>query len=588
MPNEPGSLSRIFPFVRPYRNRLIGLFALTVLLSVFVMLPPLVMRAIINNVLTGDGRRELFRPLAVCMITLPLLTAFAHYVQTIGIAYLGQRFVYDIRVSLYSHLLSLSQRYFHKNSAGKIANRLMGDSGVVQQMLTAQSINIISDMVCAGFAITATFAINWRLAILLCIIVTIFVANYRMNIGAIRVASKGARSAGDRMSGGVQNRLSGNVAVKSFGTENRENTVFQAHSEATLGLSRQAMLAGNTFSMNTQLIQSLGQSSMYFLGCAMVLSGDLQYGDVVAFSAYAVQLLGPAVRFSELVRQLQNVSIATDRLFEIFEEEPEITTNPNAKPVEKLRGQVDFENVRFHYEEGHPVIRDFSLHVEAGQTIALIGPTGCGKSTILSLILRFYDITGGRLLMDGIDIRDIELPSLRRQFGIVLQEPLLFNVSIFENIRYGRSDASREEIIAAAKVAEIHNFIEGLPDGYDTVMGDSGVEISVGQKQRITIARAVAADPAILIMDEATSALDSDSEQAIQLAMDRVLQNRTCFVVAHRLSTIRNADQIVLLDEGVIAEQGNHEQLMAIPGGRYRELYEKHMGAGVIAEEEEH
>jgi subfamily B ATP-binding cassette protein MsbA len=586
MPTETGSLTRVFRFVRPYRNRLLALFFLTVFLSVLVMLPPLVMRAVINNVLT-EGRRELFPALAICMIALPVLTALARYTQTIGIAYLGQRFVYDIRVTLYQHLMSLSQRYFHKNSAGKIVNRLMGDSGIVQQMVTAQSINIISDLVCATFAISATFLISWRLALLLCVIVTIFVVNYRMNIGRIRTATKGARTAGDRMSGGVQNRLAANVAVKTFGAEPRENLVFHEHSVATLGLGREAMLASNTFSMNTQLIQALGRSSIYFLGCAMVLSGDLQYGDIVAFTAYSMQLLGPAVRFSELVRQLQNVSIATDRLFEVFAEEPEITTDPEAVPTKQLRGEVDFENVSFHYEEGHPVIRDFSLHVEAGQTIALIGPTGCGKSTILSLILRFYDICGGRLSIDGIDIRKIELHSLRRQFGIVLQEPLLFNVSIYENIRYGRSDATREEIIAAAKVAEIHSFIEGLPDGYDTIMGDSGVEISVGQKQRITIARAVASEPSILIMDEATSALDSDSEQAIQKAMDRVLKNRTCFVVAHRLSTIRNADQIILLDDGLIAEKGNHDELMAIPDGRYRELYEKHMGAGVIAEEEE-
>ncbi len=587
MPPQPsGSFTRMLPFVRPYRARLFGLFGLTVMLSVLVMLPPLVMRSVINDVLT-DGQREKFLGLAICMIMLPLLSSFLGYLQTLGIAFVGQRFVYDIRVSLYKHLLRLSQRYFHRNSTGKIVNRLMGDSGTVQQMVTAQSINIISDLVCAAFAISATFLISWRLAILLCIIVTVFVVNYRMTIGRIRVATKGARTAGDRMSGGVQNRLIGNVAVKSFGAEERENLVFHDHSTATLGLGKQAALASNAFSMNTQLIQSLGQSTIYFLGCALVLVGDIQYGDVVAFSAYAVQLLGPAVRFSELVRQLQNVSIATDRLFEIFGEDPEVDTATDAIDAERLTGEVEFQNVSFYYEEGNPVIKEFSLHVKAGQTIALIGPTGCGKSTILSLILRFYDVTGGALLMDGINIRDLDLHCLRRQFGIVLQEPLLFNVSIYENIRYGRPEASREEIIAAATVAEIHSFIETLPDGYNTIVGDSGVELSVGQKQRITIARAVAADPAILIMDEATSSLDSDSEQAIQRAMDRVLVNRTCFVVAHRLSTIRNADQIILLDGGLIAEKGNHQELMALPHGRYRELYEKHMGAGVIHDGEE-
>ena len=339
MPQQTGSFTRMLPYVRPYRMRLFMLFGLTVVLSVLVMLPPLVMRSMINNVLT-DGQREKFLGLALCMILLPVLSSFAGYMQTLGIAFVGQRFVYDIRVALYQHLLRLSQRYFHKNSTGKVVNRLMGDSGTVQQMVTAQSINIISDLVCAAFAISATFLINWRLALLLCIIVTVFVVNYRLTIGKIRTASKGAWAAGDRMSGGVQNRLTGNVAVKSFGAEERENAVFHGHSTTTLGLGKQAALAGNAFSLNTQLIQSMGQSLIYFLGCALVLAGDLQYGDVVAFSSYAVQLLGPAVRFSELVRQLQNVSIATDRLFEIFGEEPEVATAADGSELKrKKRGK---------------------------------------------------------------------------------------------------------------------------------------------------------------------------------------------------------------------------------------------------------
>jgi ABC-type multidrug transport system fused ATPase/permease subunit len=309
----------------------------------------------------------------------------------------------------------------------------------------------------------------------------------------------------------------------------------------------------------------------------------MTYGDVTAFTAYAMQLLGPAVRFSQLISQLQQVSIATERLFEIFDEKPEVVNDPDPV-VMPIKGQVDFKHVQFYYEEGKPVINDFSIHVEPGQTVALIGPTGCGKSTILNLLLRFYDITGGELLIDGVNIKKLDLHSFRKQFGIVLQESLLFSVSIRENIRFSRPTATDEEIEAAAKVAEIHDFIMTLDKGYDTLVGDFGVELSVGQKQRINIARAICANPAILIMDEATSSLDSDSEQAIQKAMDRVLIGRTSFVVAHRLSTIKNSDQIILLDKGVIQEQGTHDQLMAIPNGRYHDLYTKHMGKGVIEE----
>ena len=583
MSESSSSFAKTLVFIRPYRWRLFGLVSLTVLLSLLAMMPPLVTRAILDEVLT-EGKRQLFFGLAVCMVVLPVVTALCRFFQTVGIAYVGQRFVFDVRVTLFEHFLNLSLRFFGKHSVGKLVNRLMGDSGIVQQMLTAQSINVVSDLVCATFATTVTFLINWRLATLLFIVVTIFVINYRSNIRRIRRATKGSRAAGDRMSGGVQNRLVGNLAVKTFGAEGREHEVFRLHSEAALGLGREAMVASNTFSMNTNLIQGLGRSLIYFLGCGLVLGGEMTYGDVVAFTAYAMQLLGPAVRFSQLVQQLQNVAIATDRLYEVFDESPEVRNCSDPVPVTELKGKVDLLDVHFHYEKENPVLRGITLHASPGQTVALIGPTGCGKSTVLSLLLRFYDVCSGELRMDDLDVRRLDLRTFRQHFGIVLQEPLLFGTTIAENIRYGRPSATPGDIEEAARVAEIHDFIMTLPDGYETVIGDYGIELSVGQKQRITIARAVATDPGILIMDEATSALDSDSEQAIQRAMDRVLEGRTCFVVAHRLSTIRNADQIVLLDKGVIVEQGHHEELMALPAGRYRDLYTKHMGGGVLDE----
>ena len=395
-------------------------------------------------------------------------------------------------------------------------------------------------------------------------------------------ASKQTRASYDRLSGGVQNRLVANMAVKTFGAEGRENQVFHEQSNDTLHYGKLQGIASNTFSMNVNLIQALGRSLLFFLGCGMVLNGSLTYGEVTAFTAYAMQLLGPAVRFSQLITQLQQVSIATERLFEIFDEVPEVDNAANPIPCPRISGQVDLEDVKFWYEEGKTVINGVTIHVKPGQTVALIGPSGCGKSTILNLILRFYDVTGGSLKVDGHDIRDYEIHEFRRQFGIVLQESLLFSTTIRDNIRFARPTASEEEIVNAAKAAEIHDFIMTLEKGYDTYVGDYGVELSVGQKQRINIARAICADPAILIMDEATSSLDSDSEQAIQRAMDKVLVGRTSFVVAHRLSTIKNSDQIILLDKGVIQEIGTHDELMAIPDGRYHDLYTKHMGKGVI------
>ncbi len=578
---DSGSLRKVLVFMSPYRLRLYGLLVLTGVISILVMLPPIVTMKFVDRVMTRGDSSAMFG-LGILMVAIPSLAALFRFLQAMSIAYLGQRFTFDIRYALYNHFLRLSMRFFSKYSVGKLSYRLMEDSGVVQNMLTSQTVGIISDMVCSAFALVATFMLNWRLATLLLIFSAIFVLNYRLARGKILKYSKLTRRYSDNMSGGVQNRLSTDMAVKTFGTQMREQDVFMDDLGNVMKYEKEAMLANNNFWMNVILIDNVGKAILFFIGCALVLRGEMTYGGVTAFSAYTVQLMGPAVRFSLIVSQLQQVGISTQRLFEIFEEKPEIVNCEKPVVMKKITGKVDFNNVMFQYVEGKPVLKDITIHCKPGDTTALIGPTGCGKSTVLNLLLRFYDITSGELLIDDVDIRKIELHSLRKQFGIVLQESLLFGISIRENIRYGRASATDEDVENAAKVAEIHEFIMGLPEGYDTPVGDFGIELSVGQKQRINIARAVCADPAILIMDEATSSLDSDSELAIQRAMDKVLAGRTSFVVAHRLSTIKNADKIILLDGGYICEQGTHDELMAIENGRYRELYLKHKGAGVI------
>lgn len=577
------ALDYVWPFLRPHQARLLGLLALTLLLSVIAMLPPLVTRAIIDRVITPHDQAPLV-VLGLLMLALPMLSAACAYLQTIGIAYVGQQFVFDLRDALYRHVLRLSMRFFGKHSVGMLVNRLMSDTGTVQNMLTAQTIGVVSDLVCAIFAVTAAFALNWRLAFVIFIILAIFIFNFQLNIVGIRQANRNYQRSMDRLSAGVTNRLTGSLAIKSFGTEGREHGEFRERSGESLDLVQGLQRSNIRFSMNMNLLVDGGRALIYFLGCAMLLMDQVSYGDVVAFTSYAMQLLGPALRLATLARQVQDANVAAERLCEVFDEQPEIRNAAGAVAVTRLRGQVDFDRVSFHYEPGQPVIRDFDLHVRPGQTVAIIGPTGCGKTTILSLLLRFFDATGGRLRLDGADIRTLDLVSLRRQFGIVLQEPLLFTASITDNIRYARTNATPAEIEHAARVAEIHDFIVTLPKGYETVVGVEGVQLSVGQKQRISIARAVAAEPAILIMDEATSSLDSESERAIQTAMNRVLRNCTAFIVAHRLSTIRNADIIVLMQAGQIIERGRHEELLQA-GQVYAALYRKHMGKRTLAEE---
>lgn len=569
------------PLLAPYTGRLWALLGLTVLMSVLAMVPPLIMRAIVDRVITPGDRAPLFM-LGTAMILLPLVNAACSYLQTIAITYIGQRFVFDMRQKLYQRLLRLSMRFFGRTGVGMLVNRLMGDTGAVQNLLTAQTISIVSDLVCAAFAITATFLINWRLALLIVLLMVVFVINVRLNIGFIRQSNRNYQRSMDRLSAGLQDRLMTTMVVKSYGAEAREQRVFRSQSESSLRQVRTLQVANNTFATNTQLLSEGGRAMIYFGGCALVLMDLMTYGDVLAFTTYAMQLLWPAVRFSLLAKQIQDVGVASDRLSELFSETPEIQDGPGATPLPRLAGAVKFEHVHFHYTPDKPVIRDFNLAVEPGQTVALIGPTGCGKSTILSLLLRFFDVTGGTLRLDGQDVRMAQLKSLRRQFGIVLQEPQLFTASIADNIRYARPGATQADIERAARAAEIHAFIRSLPEGYNTLIGVEGLPLSTGQKQRITIARAIVADPAILIMDEATSALDSESEQAIQRAMERILKGRTAFIVAHRLSTIRTADLIVLMHQGQIVEKGRHDDLMKIPGGRYAAIYANFMGRGVL------
>jgi ABC-type multidrug transport system fused ATPase/permease subunit len=579
-----GRLHSLAGFLRPYRRHLFGLLALTGILSLLAMLPPLMVRAVINEVIV-EGHDDRFPRLAFFLLIVPVVSAASGYLQVLGMAFVGQRFIMDLRMSVYRHFLSLSMRFFSKHSVGKLVNRLMGDSGVVQTLLTVSTVQVVSDLVCAAFAIGITFRLNWRLALLLIGVLCLFVLNYSLNAARMRRLTRGYRFAEDRVAGGVQNRLAANLIVKTFGAEMREQRTFEGESRTSMGLMREAENAAVAFYTNTNALSDLGRAVIYFIGCALVLRGEAGYGDVVAFTSYAVQLLAPAVRFSTLARQIQDSRISAERLFELMDEKPEVPARPGGVKPARTEGRVDFDHVSFGYDPERTILHDFDLRVPPGHTIALVGPTGCGKTTVLSLLMRFYDVNAGAIRIDGVDIREMDPGVVRKRFGIVLQESLLFNVSVADNIRYSRPQATAAEIEAAARVAEIHDTIVELPNGYETPLGGRHAQLSVGQKQRISIARAVLANPAIIIMDEATSSLDSESEMAIQTAMKRFLKGRTSFIVAHRLSTIRHADCIVLLEQGQIREMGKHRELVRIPGGAYRNLFEKYASRGVIDNE---
>lgn len=579
--SRPDNITLLMKLLRPYRAAIVEAVVFTLVMAAISSIVPLISAALVDKVFT-NGEMDLFLALGACYVLAPIVQHFLGAFQATLCILAAVLFTGDLRSEIYQRLLTLSLRFFQANSAGKVANRVMEDAQTLVATFNSSITMTISDGVIAVIAILVTFSINWRLAILLCIVVLVFVINYRLSIRRIVRFTRLMRREDDALTGGVQNRMAASIAVKTFGTEPRENEIFHGHNISSLNYSWTREIANNDFWMNVSLIAALSQAVLYFCGCALVLKGEMTYGEVLAFNLYSMQLIWPGVRFSQLAGRLQEGKVALNRLVEYLRAEPEIKDRPNPRPCRRLRGRVDFEDVHFQYEEGVPVIQGISLHVEPGERIAFIGTTGCGKSTMLNLLTRFYDVTGGRILIDGVDVRDYRLADFRHQFGIVLQESYIFSVTVKENIRYGRPRATIEEVQAAAKAAEIHDFIMTLPNGYDTVIGEGGAALSVGQKQRINIARAVCADPAIMIMDEATSSLDSDSEAAIQRGMERLLAGRTSFVVAHRLSTIRNASQIVLIDQGKAVEQGTHDELMAIENGRYRDLYTKHMGKGVL------
>ena len=577
--------AQMWVFIRPFRRTMIALFVLTGFLTLSGMLWPLLMRALINDAI-GNHQTDIIWPIALVFLVTTSFEFIGGYVQVTSIAYLGQAFVMRIRCAVYNRMLYLSMSFFSRESTGKLVNRLMGDSGVLQQMLSVTSMQVITDLISAVFAVSATLFINWRLAIPLYALAFLFALNYRFCIGKLRRLARNQRNAEDRVASGVQNRLVANLTVKTYGMESRESDIFHDESMASLELGRESAVASSDFWRNSNIIRDAGYVIIFYMGCRMVLNGTASYGDVTAFLAYSMSLLWPAVRFSLVAQQLQNVRISADRLFEILEQKSEVEDRPGAVKMGTARGHITIEDVHFSYTPEKEVIKGISLDVEEGETIALVGSTGCGKSTVLSLLMRLYDVTSGRILIDGKDIRDVTLQSLRRNYGIVLQESMLFTVSIADNIRYGKPNASFREVKIAARIAEIDKEIMELPRGYDSRFGDYDVQLSVGQKQRIAIARAILADPAILIMDEATSALDTNSERAIQIALDRFLTGRTAFIVAHRLSTIRNASRIIYLDDGKIIECGSHEELMKIPNGRYHQLYEAHAGTGTLLDKE--
>ena len=577
------NLRKLFQFVRPYHHRLFGALGLTVLLTCVSMTPPLIMKFIIDDIVVG-GRWDLLEYVLLISVMIPVVSAGLRVLNAYAISVISHRLIMDIREGMFDHMLKLSLQFYERMGTGKIMSRIMGDVATVRSMVTMRMLSVVTDFVSFWFAIAMCVSLNWKLGALLIALLPMYLFNYFGWRGGIRKSVRAWRAKMDQVSIGLQERLSGVQIVKAYGKEKHENRAFAHETRDTFDQAMQTATFRAGYESGVWAVSGIRNTVVFCLGCYYVVEGEMTYGAVMAFLSYAMRVFQPVLNLTQEALRFEQMMISVDRIYEILDHEIEVKDKPDALVLNKVAGRVEFDDVWFEYEEGEPVIRGVNLVVEPGEMVAFVGHTGCGKTTLTSLLMRYFDLKQGRILIDGHDLRDVKIGPLRRQIGQVLQDSVMFNSTIRENLVYGNANATERDIIAAARVGEIHEFIARTMDGYDTQIGDEGIKLSVGEKQRLSIARAVLTDPSVLILDEATSSLDSLSEALIQKAMANVLKGRTSFVVAHRLSTIVNASKIVVMDAGQIVECGRHEELLAKPDGRYRELYEQQF-AGVIEEE---
>ncbi len=570
--NPRHTVMRLWGYLRRQRWALI-FTALAVAATTGLQLvgPYLLGIAIDDYVLVGD----LPGLMRICglMLTVYGLISLLTWFQTYVMAAAAQRAVAAIRNDLFEHEQTLSLRFFDQRSHGDLMSRLTNDVENVSMVL-AQSVTQLVSGILSLVGVTAMMLLlNWRLALVTLLTIPVMMTLLTRWIGdRTRAGFRQQQKALGKLNGIIEETITGQRVVKAYNRERAVQAEFDsANSELRRAATRAQIFSGFIGPL-MNFINNLGLAIVAGVGGWMTLAGLATVGTIASFINYTRQFGRPLNEIASLYNTIQSAIAGAERVFETIDEQPDLTDAADAQPLTAIRGEVTFEDVSFEYEPGVPVLKHINLHAAPGQVVALVGPTGAGKTTIVNLLTRFYDIQSGRICIDGQDIRQVKMADLRRQLGIVLQDTFLFSGTVMENIRYGRLDATDEEVIAAARLANAHSFIQRLPHGYQTHLSERANNLSQGQRQLLAIARAILANPSILVLDEATSSVDTRTEKHIQEAMLRLMQGRTSFVIAHRLSTIRNADQILVINHGEIVERGTHESLLA-QRGFYHHLY---------------
>lgn len=535
----------------------------------------------------GTNKLAVLNFVAVSVIVIALLDAVSSYVESLSMTTVGQWVTHDLRSTLYNHIQRLSLSYHDKSQTGDLISRVTNDIDTIQGFITSTLTDVILDILTLTSMIAVMTYIDWRftlIALWVAPFMMVFVYSYSHRI---KKASRAVRKKESEIVSQTQEVFSSIRVVKAFAQEKYEKRRFREVSLETVELALRARALKAGLSPGIRVMTALATALMMWYGARLVLlDGALTPGTLVLFLAYLGKLYSPIRGLSRLPDTFSKPAIAFERIQEILDVEIKSPSLEKPHKAPQFIGRIEFDNVNFSYTPDRPILKDINLMIEPGQVAAFVGPTGAGKTTIISLIPRFYEVTSGAIRIDGEDVRSLKLKSLRRQLGFVLQETLLFRAPIWQNIAYGRPTATREEIVEAAKLANAHDFIEEMPDGYDTMVGERGVTISGGQRQRVGIARAIIRGAPILILDEPTSGLDAVSEAIVFDALHRLMTGKTCIVITHRLATIRKADVIFVLKDGMIVQRGKHEELLE-RGGLYRELYETqfHKQEGLLVSE---
>ena len=563
-------VTRLFRYLLPYWPRLlITLAAVMVYTGAIVALPWTIALIIDRYVRAGDlSGLNVIVPI---FVGIAFLQYVSQYVHLMAMAFVGQKVLYNLRVGLFRHLQGLSMNFYNKNEVGRVMSVVQND---VQQLQEFLSIVIVTfaDVLSLGGIIAAMFIMDAQLALITLLVIPLLVVMMAIWQRSARRAFMRARQAISAVNAGLQENISGVRAVQSMNREDANIRSFGVANSENLGANLEAGKMQAALFPAVEILSALALALVIFYGGSRVLDNAIEVGVLIAFALYIQRFFEPVMNLTMQYGSLQRAMASGSRIFELMDVEPEVVDGPGSSTTVAATGDVRFEGVDFQYVEGDPILRDISFHVPAGHKVALVGPTGAGKTTLLSLLMRFYDVTKGRVLLDGVDVRDITLDSLSRQISIVPQEPYLFSGTIRENIRYNRVEATDEEVVRAAKAVGAHDFIEKLEKGYDNPLQERGGNLSVGQRQLISFARALVADSRVLLLDEATANVDTYTEMLIQKALDELLRGRTAIIIAHRLSTIRNADKIVVLDQGRVREMGRHHDLLA-KGGLYAQLH---------------